>query len=103
MIEYQLAQQLKNAGFPKDIQFEEVGVSQLSYDIKVVNAPTLSELIEACGDGFRSLTYHSKRTEESTYRRWIAKSGTRTGKFLKTGKTPEEAVAKLWLALQDQK
>lgn len=92
---YELAKEVKNAGLESKHSSEDAEYPDKDGYVP----PNLSELIEACGDGFRSLTYHSKRTNESTYRRWIAKSGARTGKFLRSGHTPEEAVAKLWLAL----
>jgi hypothetical protein len=55
--------------------------------------PTLSELIEACGDKFSSLHKHSFG--------WLATS---TSAYADAGhgdnsRTPEEAVARLWLAL----
>lgn len=85
---YDLAKQLSIEGFQL----------KAHHDNDFANV-TLEELIEACGDGFRELIYHSKRTEESTYRRWTAHAGTRNGKTMVAGKTPSEAVAKLWLKL----
>lgn len=57
--------------------------------------PTLSELIEACGKGFDFLANNRNRE-------WQASGGqTKGGGNIKDciGKTPEEAVANLWLAL----
>lgn len=82
---YEIAKQLRDAGFPN------LDVPDL--DKRSLRWPTLSQLIEACGYGFRSLSLHSNG-------RWIAKSGANTGKFLKTSSSPEEAVAKLWLELK---
>jgi len=54
----------------------------------------LKALLHNCGEGFRSLSLHSDG-------RWIAKSGHRalSTKKLFTGKTPEEALYKLYLEL----
>ncbi len=61
----------------------------MNYDIEVYE-PTLSELITACGDRFRSLDNYS---EEG----WFAFA---VGEHTKVGgSTPEEAVAKLYLEL----
>ena len=52
---------------------------------------TLSELIEACGDRFHALKiYHEPEVE--------CMAMPRTGRT-ERGKTPEEAVARLWLAV----
>jgi hypothetical protein len=56
-----------------------------------VYVPTLSELIEACGDGFYSLERIHPNGTWKALAQWIAKSF--------TSDTPDEAVAKLWLAL----
>ncbi len=55
--------------------------------------PTISELIEACGDRFKPLARYgddwcTDLCVGDKFERWASK-----------GKTPEEAVAKLWLAL----
>lgn len=78
---YELAKKLKDVGFRVP-----VGASSLWQ-------PSLSELIEACGEKFSNL-----RNDEG---RWIATaSGVSYGQ---TGSTPEEAVANLWLALNEKK
>lgn len=135
-MDYKLAKQLKDAGFPQNTQFYfrlgysvsehfEHGVSQgkeghfsdyeLRYypkpryttaDVKwnqtdlskieqtEIACPTLSELIEACGDEFYSLV-------QVTLGEWNSFSTIDEGNTILTikGKTPEEAVAKLWLEL----
>jgi hypothetical protein len=53
--------------------------------------PTLSELIEACGPKFHYLTL---RQNQLPWMAW-ARDGKKNGE----GPTPEEAVARLWLAL----
>lgn len=91
---YELAKELKDAGFP----FKNYGTG---FDSKgnLESRPIveLSELIEACGEfGFESLI-SSFGGEWKKY--FIAKSAPKTGSKQGTGKTPEEAVAKLWLEL----
>lgn len=120
---YELAKELKDAGFPQGMS-TWVWIKPLihpeyvlSLDVRedknkvpddtwkdIYAAPTLSELIEACGDDFRDLVYHSKRTPESTYQKYTVKGGMRKlGDWsLRSGHTPEEAVAKLWLALHSK-
>ena len=51
--------------------------------------PTLSELIEACGENFGSL--------DKQHDGWLASANFDQSCF---AKTPAEAVARLWLALQ---
>jgi hypothetical protein len=99
---YELAKLLKDAGFPKktllDLDTKDV---YKPYDVEMLytlNAPTLSELIKACEisvDSFHffALTYLKK------YKHWRVIMGIRDGSVKEIGQTPEEAVAKLWLAL----
>ena len=106
---YELAQELKDAGFPniKDLQHRQgrefilpdgsVSVYSLG-DAQNVDAwfiPILEELIEACGKKCDQLVaYHNKGA-------WNAISEKDSDGFFKSasGKTPTEAVARLWLAL----
>ena len=95
---YELAEELELAGFQKPTKYE--GHMLYKSDIEETYAPTLSELIEACGDRFEELNRvgHHKKP------RWIVSSFPceECGwKDMHTigGETPEEAVAKLWLAL----
>lgn len=106
-MDYELAKELKDAGFPhtqggkvlyynavyKNHPFNDYdgayadGVT-LSGD--VIYVPTLSELIEACGGKFKLVELIDKNE-------WLA-----CGDYYRTygeGTTPEEAVARLWLAL----
>lgn len=122
-MDYNLAKQLKDAGFPQnksDFYYatinwvsQEFGESKecepyLRYgsggwvDTFLTATPTLSELIEACGDGFKGL-FPPRETNGG----WLAvetvgqidKDGTFMFWSFWAGQTPEEAVAKLWLSL----
>lgn len=58
---------------------------------EILPCPTLSELIEACGDSFVNLT----KSDKDWHCNWFDDhEGENT-----IGGTPEEAVANLWLAL----
>lgn len=127
MISYDLAKKLKDAGFPIKKYVEEYSGRMIlpkissqteglmecelcnSFVFAVLEKdgnfhpyciPTLSELIETCGDGLQSLSRH--RDPDG----WFAYSKVEDehGNNLETlFSTPEEAVANLWLALQDKK
>jgi len=115
MISYELAKELKDAGFP----YKQDGVPvpgwippgsagspggqggaglppafgagwQRDHDGGLLKLPTLSELIEACGPDFFQLTLGSGT--------WWAEADV-IGTDRVMGETPEEAVARLWLAL----
>lgn len=116
---YELAKELYRAGFPQRSKAEgglvpvdskepilisgyklEIpeedrgsieGSSWLSQGTRWVYVPTLSELIEACGEEFYALESGVKHGD------WIAKAN-EVGIYAE-GPTPEEAVAKLWLAI----
>jgi hypothetical protein len=77
-MDYELAQELKEAGFPTKKQL----ITRYNRDIAV---PTLEELIEACGKKFMTLRLrHDAQWEVN-------------GEFI--SRTPVEGVARLWLAL----
>lgn len=99
-MDYKLAKELKDAGFLQDgtgkfiydeenpSPFGEFANSQRHLGMKhFVKIPTLSELIDACGDRFDSLAKINSR--------WVAR-GYNYDDF---EETPEEAVANLYLAL----
>jgi hypothetical protein len=99
-MEYELAKQLKDAGFPQQVKegdwFYIAGgkepclITQLAYNYETdVKIPTLEELIEACGDDISRLQRWAKT--------WGAYSD--TTELDGIGSTPTEAVARLWLAL----
>lgn len=85
---YDLAQQLKDAGFPVQNSGWDEGFEEK------LKLPTLSELIAACGERF---CLFLKGTT------WIAGISTEEPSWYpeasEEGDTPEEAVARLWLAL----
>lgn len=111
-IEYKLARELKNAGFPQTgpLIYNNVGKlflhSSESYcycpkctpwEQEYTTVPTLSELIEACGDKLWSLI--NGKAHRSG--KWIAQTDEEDPGRI-SGDTPEEAVAKLWLELNKQ-
>ena len=72
-------------------------------EIKYGNLPTLSELIEACGRDFDRIELN-KDYVHPEYDKWTCDGLVRIKPNHQTtlrfeGKTPEEAVAKLWLEL----
>ena len=103
-MKYELAKQLKYAGFP-----QERGSGEFSdYDDKEnVYAPTLSELIEACPKAIEDKGNTTNRSAEFRLSfngwnvTWCAcyEYYDETVEYLSVGKTPEEAVVKLWLEL----
>jgi hypothetical protein len=95
---YELANALKDAGFPQDLHDERLPHLRYPAMEKQISLyfPTLAELIEACKPHFRKLE--------------MGKSGTnwRADCFPNKdaqghGHSPEEAAAKLWLALNKTK
>ena len=98
---YELAKELKDAGFPFKEHHPAMGMENIidfgdGEDYKV---PTLSELIEACGNEFLSLTQISKVLFKENWRcEWLSNDDECVEEDI-YGKTPEEAVAKLWLEL----
>tara|TARA_R110000868_G_C10520856_1_gene733062 strand:+ start:194 stop:565 length:372 start_codon:yes stop_codon:yes gene_type:complete len=120
---YELAKQLKDAGFPmrdgivctncgsgivlngastKTLGKCSICECETVIELKNSCVPTLSELIEACGDGFSWLGRRMKMNSEFTGE-WIA------GRFMDErhpqgiGTSAEEAVANLYLKLHELK
>lgn len=83
---YKLAKRLKEAGFPQPERSEDLPMRNGNW-IMDVYEPTLEELIDACGEGFFSL--------ERNDREWNAAKHPSEQR----GKTPLEAVAKLYIKL----
>lgn len=109
---YKLAKKLKDAGFPQKLtrgnsdaylpgkEGIQTVIEILKEDSEYIKIPSLSELIEACGDRFMSLESQMNESGE-----WKAKCTTmfRDGIALHDnfvyGATPSEAVSNLWLEL----
>lgn len=99
-----LAQELKGAGFPQGktdwVYSDMLGLSPNMYKNAAlpddIAAPTLEELIEACGKSFYSLirkgTFDDYEWQATA---WTADADDITGR----ASTPTEAVARLWLVL----
>lgn len=112
---YELAKQLKEAGFRQNtekafyinagkntgalVDVEMYSTANQEFrDEKLVACPTLSELIEACADGFVSLDRFGLTNLGLI--QWVCNHE----KAWRTeGQTPEEAVARLWLELKKNK
>jgi len=103
---YELALKLKEAGFPQKSsqksRLEEAGFVTLSDSVYI---PSLSELIEACGDGFDGLL----KRENGLWEAGITGGAIgycyvddNSSSIFGTGSTPEEAVAHLYLALNQK-
>ena len=90
---YELAKELKEAGFPQIVRegkFLYGTPNELViHGYEWCYAPTLSELIEACGTNFSSLLKMDRGG-------WWAKDFDGN---LGRGYSPEEAVARLWLIM----
>jgi len=95
-VDYQLAHDLRDAGFPQIGRGTQIGPSdKLVWRAgDRVYMPTLSELIEACGKRFWMLEACDLEAGN-----WHA-SGYAAAKIEDAyGSSPDEAVARLWLAL----
>jgi hypothetical protein len=94
MISYELAKALKEAGFPglKSIDYlTQAGIASFS------GGPTLEELIEACVKLSQTRDFHLERNGLGDD--WGASVDCFAENEYISGKTPIEAVARLWLAL----
>lgn len=87
---YELANQLKDAGFPDSQHWIDCG--DFFTDEEGHQIPSLEELIEALGNVFYSLMLLGN----GSYR---ASSMIESSIIVQTASTPSEAVARLWLAL----
>ena len=92
-MDYKLAKELKDAGFPQRDRGNFVSPT----DIEIINSPlaiyvpTLEELIEACGHNIESIIQRGNGNGDN----WEARSKTQRC----NATTLEEVVARLWLAL----
>jgi hypothetical protein len=105
-MKYELAKKLKDAGFPQDLFITR---SHVAENREIVMIPTLSELIEACGD--KAITIQNRKDAFgfdaglglNDLFQWHANAqfGEDGGfnNLTGNGETPEEAVANLWLLI----
>jgi hypothetical protein len=105
-MDYELAKELKEEGFPQPhegfyegrfiCQVEHEGEEKLA-GVEYSYSPTLSELIEACVSMTEDGDFHLEHLSDE----WGAATcfTHREKDDWERGKTPEEAVARLWLAL----
>lgn len=122
MLSFELCKKLKTAGFPQETQWivyylssPSTSVNNRDYyalcDVDLgllpvqdsVACPTLSELIEACGDGFENL-YQYRATSKwacSVVESCLGCNPEGWDEQGTVGDTPEEAVANLYLALHN--
>lgn len=91
---YELAAKLKDAGLECSLWTTKDHKEPHKGD-ELLPAPTLSELIEACGAEFNRLERDTVENHDSAI--WIAYAWKLYK--VKFGSTPEEAVANLWLAI----
>lgn len=89
MISYELAKQLKDAGF--------LGSENWTLEGDVIVRPTLSELINVCGN--EHFVLFSMPAEEDKSKRWKLKCMMKQWAGTTFGKTPEDAVANAWLTM----
>jgi hypothetical protein len=104
MISQGLSKEMKDNGFPqywdshwfynKDGERQFTGDLEYSEDMRSACCviPTLSELIELCGPNFAALYQASGRYAARGFDSEVAR-----------GETPDEAVARLWLLLNNRK
>ena|SRR5271166_1053967 len=90
MISYQLAKKLRDAGFPQS----ELARAQRKAGYEYVSMPGLSTLIEACGEDFGALGKDPNCWVACEY---ISEHGRWANAH--EGKSPEDAVARLWLSI----
>lgn len=114
-MKYELAKRLKEAGFPQTIdrgdtyfsdskepclnELDKMGEETVLQENNPIRLPTLSELIEACGEKFAGLTY------DKDFNNWHTQVWMPNGmkaESLNVSSTPEEAVALCWLALNEK-
>jgi hypothetical protein len=103
MLTYKKCVKLAKAGYP---QHERAGIGNgdvfITGNCGLLYCPSLSELIEACGGEMRTLYYH--------FGEWVASNsdcleqGWEYSQGMECiGETPDEAVADLWLILNENK
>lgn len=106
---YELAKELKEAGFPfnKSLFASINDNTPMDENGTPYNTPTLEELIEALPeeikdvDGYFSLAMFDKYSYMASWR-CPGSYEREDDKFRQDGSTPSEAVARLWLALNEK-
>jgi hypothetical protein len=110
MLDYSLAKQLKDAGFPGSASWYDDGNAIWSGTDTQTLAATFSELLKACGNTWTeegleaparfSLSWdkYPDSAEDAWMATYFEVDGFPTGN-VGYGETPEEAVARLWLVL----
>ncbi len=102
MISYKLAKELKEAGFPQ-VHSLSRGEGYASSEVKQLDSevyyPTLSELIESCGKDFNILWNCGEHWHAGNYTYGSCHYVDDYPYRNEEGLTPEEAVARLWLAI----
>jgi hypothetical protein len=93
MISYPVAKQLNDAGFPQS----ELARAQRQAGYDYVSLPTLATLIEACGEYFGAL---GRETACWLACEYVSERG--EWENAHDGETPEDAVARLWLSLNQR-
>lgn len=111
-MDYELAKKLKDVGFPQGDYSQNFvyidsmdgifldGIMEHLRD-GVLRIPTLSELIDACGEGF---ALHMRPNNQG-WKAWQINSNPRepnAANFEEVGKTKEEAVANLYIKLNEK-
>jgi len=106
-MDYELAKELKDAGFSQEhgggqyLVEGHISIKDGLTESSPAYAPTLEELIDACGIGFGALGLDSERTfEQKPF--YACAVVTKQGEWLGPyghGSAPTEAVARLWLSL----
>ena len=94
-MDYELAKQLKEAGFPEGALLSRTYIQE-------VYIPTLSELIEACGNGFNNVgRYRGEKTDSKYVCNYTGNNvNDNEDRWESEGETLEESVAKLYLKLK---
>jgi len=102
-MDYSLAKELKDAGFPQNGKSRDThsDINDSTLIERVVQS-TLSELIEACPRQMGTATFVLGSANQG--QAWVACyfdfRANRGAELNETGQTPDDAVARLWLALR---
>lgn len=107
-MKYELAKELKDAGFPQngigikthyclECKKGALATKCFKHEKEFISHPTLSELIEACGESGEYTGFELDWSKKNDL--WTARLLSLADNPMAVGSTPEEAVAHLWLAL----